>query len=358
MVNELIFSVYGHCTSIPIAILNEPLLGSFFRNLLFKARKGLSAKDLDKVISLKDVENILDVYIRLGVLSKENYFFKSIIPILDKEEKKPFMEKASSIADIIVKYISRHLRELISIYKRTSLPKQGFSWNDLSFTIIGGILLDQHLFKVLHEKQVVPPPPSRPDGGSWYLWCLENGTGSRYEYWVNIISSPLGGCGSIWIRGFRREYVHIYGELLRISALLAEGPKTLDEIAYETNLPFDFIGDIAKKFISLNLFRKENGKLKVNFPVFLRRDMEIMFSSARRLSREIVESILRRQLIRVLRMKYRYGYTHVDDASFTIMICQAIKHYSIEKLIELKVLPDPPNPIPANWGFWIWCSFK
>jgi len=354
---NLVFSVYGYGFSIPIAILNEPLLGRLYRDLLFEARRGLTEEALAKILSPAVVNDIISVYTHLGILIKDGNKLWTTIPLFSNEEKKPLMREADRIARSMTKYISRHLREIINQYRRTSLPRQGLEWRDVSFTLIGGMLLDQYLFRTIHERNVVPLPPLRPDGGKWYLWCLEDGTGSPYEYWVSMISSPIGGCACIWIRGMKRSYVHIYGEALRLAMLLAEGVKTRDELMYRSALPADFVHDTLNKWLERGLLEAKDDEFRHKFPILLKPDVSVLSSAFRRMCGELVENILRRNISVLLKLKHRLGYEHIDDAAFLVMMFHAIKQFTVSRLIELGILPEPPKPIPTWWGFWVWCLF-
>jgi hypothetical protein len=55
----------------------------------------------------------------------------------------------------------------------------------MSYIVIAALLADIGVNYSLHQKGMVPFPPRRPDGGSWYFWGLEGGAGSKRQFGVN-----------------------------------------------------------------------------------------------------------------------------------------------------------------------------
>ncbi len=354
--SELTFSFYGRGGSLPIALLNDPILGKMCRELLFNTRHGIKLTELrEVVIKPEEVRSIIEVYASLGILVREDDVIRPAIPILSEEEKHPFMEHAMELSKVVKAYVMRHLEELRRKFKLSSLPSQGFKWEDIRFTLIAGMLLDMSLFNALHELKIVPPPPPRPDGGSWYLWCLQGGSGAKIQYGVHITRSSIGGFGAIWVKGVLRSMPRVYGDALRIAQAMALSPKAVDELVYELKLPREYIEKTLKEWINHGIALQAGDRFKVLFPVLLPEDYNIVHKSIERMSREVVDNILRRYVSSLLRLKYRLGYAHVEDGSYLVMMFQAVKHFAVSGLVEEGILEDPlKTSLPPRWGLWAW----
>jgi len=355
MSGELVFSIYGKGASLPILLLNDPILGAVSRKLLFEARKGVQlGKNSRIVLTEEALKRILALYASIGVLKREDSAFLAVVPILDKEEKKPFIELASAYSKDLSSYVMRHMVEIKRKFEHTSLPSRGYSWDEVSFTVIAGMILDQFLFAGLHETGILPYPPARPDGGQWYIWALEGGSGSPVEYWIRTTEYPEGGYASIWIRGVAREYVPMDASKLRLLLAIAEKPRTIEELAYELRIPLEYVDNIIRMWHESGFVHLERGKVIPKALVLLDNDVNILMRAARRMGRELADSIIRRRVSDLLKLKYQLGYLHLEDGSYLAMMIQIMRNYAVSELISEGILPSVPKSVDASWGFWAW----
>jgi len=172
-VSQITFSFYGDTKSVGLSphLLVRSLLAK--RILLSIRKQGKRSFEIGAEIGA-DEDFVMDELNRLSrnalvKRANENRWIANAI-ILDEEEKKPLVDLAKQLAKEVASKIKDELPTLKAAFERCSFQDQGFAWNQMNYIVLVALITDLGVNHSLHKKDMVPPPPERPDEGRWYFW--------------------------------------------------------------------------------------------------------------------------------------------------------------------------------------------
>ena len=354
------FSFYGSTKNIWLSphLLTRSLLAQ--KILLSIRKEGKNPSQICHEIGA-DESYVID---ELSWLSK-NALVKKIngnrwvanIIVLDKEEKKPLVDLAKELSQNEALKIGQELPQLKAALKKSSFQSQGFSWDQMNYIVIAALLADIGVNYSLHKKGMVPFPPQRPDGGRWYFWGLEGGAGSKRQFGVNSNQDNNGGTAHIWSRLVKKPTTNpLNNSGKSIMLALAKQPLKVPDIAKIVGLKPETVEQQIKKLFDYNYFTEVEGKFKLNFPIFTRRDLKIMITEITRITDSIVDDIVKPKetILRQLFEKMGFAELNWEHGAYLCMFYHMIMDHTLDQLIENNVLPEMPKEAPATWGFWGW----
>jgi len=222
---------------------------------------------------------------------------------------------------------------------------------------LAALLADLGVNCSLHRKGMVPPPPERPDGGRWYFWGLEKGTGSRRQFGVNSNSTEGGGTAHIWSRLVKKPTISPF-ETDEIPLMLALANRSLEssKIARITRVEAATVEKKMKKLSNLGYFKEVEGKFKVDFPVFSEKDLSLMTREVMRVSNDIVDKIIQPKSVVFRRLFRKIGLQVLNReySAYLCMLYHMMMDHVLDQFVENSILPEMPEKAPATWGFWGW----
>ena len=356
------FYIYGRSAGMPILVLNDPLLGYIPKELLYRIKL---YNNMDKVLDVEVkrdyLKALLYLYQVLGLVEISDSSCSLRFPLIMKNEREAVFEPARAISTSIVNYIRRHLPEFINKYNRSSLKVQGFSWEDLNFLLIAGILLDFVVNKSLIKLILsIPGIKAHNRKASWYVWGIEGGLDSKHEYWLYAREGIIGGSLLVFLKGSSMAPIYLRDIDLLILKRFALKTQSPAQVSYELHIPEVDLRRILSHWLSLRLLRKEEGKgyelYKINFPFLISNDYSLIFQTFLRTGNELCNVVLLRQIPDLLKHKYKMGLEYVDDITFLLMMYYASKCYAVDALISEGIISNPPENPQLPWGLCAWCK--
>jgi len=360
MTAVVLFSFYGSAKNIWLSphLLTRSLLP---QKILLSIRK--ERKDPSRIGYEIEVDELY-VIDELRWLSKNalvkktdgNKWVANII-VLDKEEKKPLVDLAKELSQSEALKIKKELSQLKAAFEKCSFQSQGFTWDQMNYIVIAALLADIAVNYSLHKKGMVPFPPQRPDEGRWYFWGLEGGAGSKRQFGVNSDQDKNGGTAHIWSRLVKKPTTSpVSNSEKAIILALAKQPLEIPDIAEILRLKPETVEQQIKKLSDYNYLTKIEGKFKLNFPIFTRRDLKLMITEIARITDSIVADIVKPQetILRQLFDKMRFAELNREYGAYLCMFYHMIMDHTLDQLVENNILPEMPKEAPATWGFWGW----
>jgi len=279
------------------------------------------------------------------------------IIVLDKKEKKPLVDLAKELSQNEASKIRKELPKLKAAFKKCSFQSQGFSWDQMNYIIIAALLADIGVNYSLHQKEMVPFPPKRPDGGRWYFWGIEGGADSKWQFGVNSNQDKNGGTAHIWSRLVKKPTTSPLNDIEKsIMLTLANQPLKVPDIAEVLHLKPEIVKEQMNKLSDYNYFIEIGGKFKLNFPIFTPKDLEIMITEVIRISKSIVDDVItpKETVFRQLFFQIGLAKLNREYGAYLCMLYHMIMDHTLDQLVENNILPEMPKEAPATWGFWGW----
>lgn len=361
MVTQLItFSFYGNTKNVWLSphLLTRSLLAQ--KILLSIRKKWMGSFEIGTEIGA-DKDYVMD---ELSWLSKnalvkktnKNQWIADII-ILDREEKEALVDLAKQLSQEEALKIKGELPKLKATFEKCSFQGQGFSWAQMDYIILAALIADLGVNYSLHRKGIAPPPPKRPDGGKWYFWGLEGGANSKRQFGVNSNSIKGGGTAHIWSWLVKKPATSPFeDDEIALMLALANRSLKVSEIAEVTHLSLEIVEQKMKKISTHGYFAEIKGTFKPNFPIFTRKDIEIMIAEIIRISDSIVDNILKPKetVFQQLFEKMELTKLNREYGAYLCMLYHMIMDHVLDKLVENHILPEMPEKAPVTWGFWGW----
>lgn len=306
----------------------------------------------------------LSALIKADLVRRSGKEFIINFVLLDNFDKRKLFELLKLVSQKMRNIIVEELPGLESmVEKSTPCCKQGFKWEDVKNTIVGGLVMDiglvDHGFE-RHNIVVNSEAPLRSANTRYWFVGLESGIGTQWEFAHNIISDLNGGWGCFFCRN--KSYAPSVrfldkDEWTMVHTLMNKPGLTLDELLKETELGRDVVKQKLKRLCAPAircLSRREN-RYYVNFPVFhfggadkalLRKIDEVDDKIINEVCILRLDDIREKfEELKLQRLESQYG-------GFLKMFFVWCRDRLINTLISEEMLSIPPNK--PLWNYWGW----
>lgn len=216
--------------------------------------------------------------------------------------------KAGRVADFLLP----RLPALEEAWSRTSLPAQGFGWQDGSRLTVGIFICNTGMLR--HNPQQPEPPERESDGRYWFAGHEKVKKTERLWMAGFISEGGGGGClayGHWWSPG-DPPYVSPAEKRTPMLDAIAKGADDPAQIAEKTGFPLERTREVIAQCIELGLIKQQSGKLMLNFPVITEQDSDVLYPVVDKVAAQLIEEVLLPETADTADRLRQMGYGHVE----------------------------------------------
>jgi len=351
------FSFYGSTKTVWLNphILTRSLLAQ--KILLSIRKKTKSSTEISREVGVERtyVADELDWLSKNDLVKRSKAKWIANFILISEEEKKPLMNLARQVSHEVASGIRDQLTNLKDKFSTCTFIEQDFSWNQMSYIILAALTLDLGVNHSLHKENMVPPPPRRPDGGTWYFWGLESGDRSKRQFGVNSDYDERSGTAHIWSPNMEKPTTAPFArEERKLMIALADKPLTIEEVGDAIGTKAELITELTKDLSKHGYLTEDKGKFKLHFPIFTPKDLQAVIPTISQLSDSIVQEIIKPKEATFGNIFKKLDRLESEYGGFLCMLYHMIMNHSLDRLVEGKMLPEMPKKAPTTWGFWGW----
>lgn len=320
---------------------------------------GIPATDIEK--KMKELANCE------MVREKDGKYIVNF-PFWDEALKSEINNLALELAEKIVAVLKSELPNFKALFEKSTLPSQGYTWDDVSLTLIGGLLVDTGLNdRGLRERDIFDPQrdtPLRPGGYRYWYDAVENGWGGNYWAWGhNMICNKERdnwfGMFFAFIKDRRVNWNGVWDIFndKRISSILhiliKNGSTKIGELQKEVKITPDSLKLVLQKMRKMQVIKTNYSFIYPNFPVFQESDIQLLFTKVDSVCDRVINDIyipfLPKIETRWKKVKPKNWEMDKIDKYFIREVFNRTYNITLERLIRDGILPPPPIKPPFNW---------
>lgn len=322
------------------------------QQVLFAVRKELKAPQQiahEVKASIEYVQDHLARMTRAEVLEETDGRYRANCILFDPDDVDHVQEQLARRGDHVAALLKTHEAPLSEAIRETTPAGRGFGEPYLRWIVVPAMILNCGLGRRLQERKYpAPDPPPRPDGGRWFFlpslsechlpwelgcnWNIVPGQGGYAQYWNSDLGVPI---------------TRIRGTDTPLVRRLADGPLRKESA---TDV---FSEEVVAALMEKGLVRAEGEDLVANVPIFHPGDGDLLDPVISSIVDEIAGQAYRdfpEDVYGVLDER-GFGFARSDYPGWAHILAQT---GSVRALRREGVLGEPPDPIPAGWGFFAW----
>jgi DNA-binding HxlR family transcriptional regulator len=339
-------------------------------SILYSIRRDYKTSDQisrETNISNKDIEHKLKELENCKLVrEKENKFIVNF-PFWDITLRDKITALGFELTDQIVEVLKIELPNLKTIFEKSMLPAQGYDWNDISLTVIGGLLVDTGLNdRGLRKWKIFDPKkdtPIRPGNYRYWYRAVENGWGDFWKFGHNMIKNDNF---DIWfglfygqIPGKRMNWSKIWDVFDKstrkiIFPLIEKGEIKRNELQREIKMTADSLNAILLKMEQAKIIRIDDSVVYPNFPVFQEKDIQNFLSKIDSLCNQIIDEIYIPFLPKIQQSWKEIAPSNWEmqkiEKFFIREVYSRPYNFTLDRLIREGMLP--PSPIEPPFNYW------
>jgi RNA polymerase sigma-70 factor (ECF subfamily) len=260
--------------------------------------------------------------------------------------------RAARVADFLLP----RLPALEEAWNRTSLPAQGFGWQDGSWPTVGVLICNPG---VSRHSPPQPEPPERESGGRYWFAGHEEVQETERLWMAGFVSEGGGGgClayGHWWSPG-DTPYVSPAEERTPVLDAIAKGAGGPVQIAEKTGFPPERTRAAIAHCIELGLVKQQSGKLMLSFPVISEQDSDVLYPVVDKVAAQLVEEVLLPETADTAERLRQMGYGQVEGQSpvWQSWMGILVAGEGVHELVKRAALPAPGDPTPINFCMLGW----
>jgi len=362
---EFIFEIWGEAPSRDIRSLSEEKI---VQKILFSIREAeFSSTEIASGIGEGEAAVLekLNKLQQFGLVILDSGKWQSNIPLYTEKElreaEKLGMKFAAREAEILRKAIPR----IRDTYRKTTVSSQ-FSWNSLSFIVVGGILSDLCVFDRIPFKREYfntdfQPRLIKPNGERWGYTGFEK-LPQRYPsrahaFYHDLDQMEKGGIATwgIMDKGYKKASASVRPEFRiqrrHVYLALANGRLEFQKIAEKTGMPETKLRDVLQEMLDYNppAIFIEDGRYRSGVPVFTEADLTMLLPEldkvAEIIHREVTIPRFDESKKRAQELGHRWPLpqdTYVRDKALCMLLDESL------------LTRIPAEDLDWNFGVWCW----
>lgn len=311
-----------------------------------------------KLVQLKNCELVKE---------NENKFIVNF-PFWDIPLKDEINGLGLELADKVVDVLKAKLPDLKASFEKSTLPGQGYTWDDVALTIIGGFLLDTGLndrglrkWKVFDQKR---DTPARPGNYRYWYKAVFDGWG---KYWKFGHDQQTNSNSDIWFGLFYGQIPRerkmnwsktwdVHDEKTRqiIFPLIQKGKIKKTKLQSKTEMSADSFNAVLQRMEQAEIIRIDGSLVHPNFPIFQEKDIQELFSSIDSICNQIIDEIYVPFLPKIQQtwqeVKPRNWEIQNIERFFVREVYDRPYNLTLDRLIREGVLP--PSPVEPPFNYW------
>lgn len=318
-------------------------------------------------IDIRDIEKKLNELKKCELVTKKKNKFIVNFPFWDIPLRDKINSLGFELTDQIVQIIKSEIPNLKVIFKETSLSTQGYTWDDVSLIIIGGLLLDTGLndrglrkWKVFDQKRDTPIRPG--DYLYWYK-AVENGWGNYWKFghnmihnnnfdvWTGMFYGSIKGRKTNWAKTWNLFDDNTSKILFPI---IKKAKIHINELQSKSNISVDSLNAILYKMEETKIIKIDDSIVYPNFPVFNEKDIKLILTKVDSICNNIINDIYVPFLPKIQRTWKEIEPSNWEiqsiDKFFTRQVYSRPYNLTLDRLIREGVLP--PSPIDPPFNYW------
>lgn len=313
------------------------------------------AEDIDA--NARYVENILPALVREDIVSKDSQNrYRTNFIALDAEDWARLMNQVNSKAVKAADYIADYLPEFEKAWNQTSLPGQGYKWDDEMWLALGVFMCGFGVGRnTSFEGRAYP---LRESGNRYWLGGFE-ASADQPGTWATAVQGGMHNetdqlnCVRLCsIPSLARDnYLENRHDNIRVLTAVARGAFDAGAVASAIRYDIKTTEELLVKLVEMGFLVRKSGKLALNFPLFAEQDSEILFaiidSAAASFCRDILEPAsvsVEDQLVE------DYGYLPDQIPYWRRVFMVTLAGESLHELMKRGLLPELPDPAPGNFA--------
>ncbi len=334
-----------------------------------KEYKNIEDISLATNIAAEKIEHKLEELKQCELVKKKGTKFIVNFPFWDAALRDTINALGAQLANQIVELLKTEIPKLKAILDESSLPSQGYKWNDVALTIIGGFLLDTGLndrglrkWKVFDQKR---DTPIRPGNYRYWYKAVEGGWG---KYWKFGHDQQTNHSVDVWFGLFYGQIpavrrmnwskawdVHDKQTKQVIFPLIKNGKINKNELQKQLTLSTDSLNKILQKMEIAKVVRMEESFIYPNFPIFDEDDIQGLLSKIDMICDQVIEEIYIPFLPRIEETWQKIAPANWEiqniDKFFIREVYDRPYNLTLDILIREGIIPPAPVEPPFNyWG--------
>jgi hypothetical protein len=264
------------------------LLSSFHsQEILQSIREGNSSETLcANVDALKQLEDYELIYRR-----EKGYVLSEKIIFIDRSQERLWEHRAEELVQHYLSIVRQEITKVVESFEKTSVHiEQGYRWEELSFMIVAGLLMDLGVGDALRRQGVIQHSPE-----DHWLWCFGGQAENEKEKSFGVKSwrnhATRSGVVEVWHASLNTG----------LSLLLNTADiRFLYQAAQRDTHPLQGDPDMRKRILKLRAFRLIKPLThELNIPILTPNDLELLLKPLEDIAGEIVRHAILPGLVKI-----------------------------------------------------------
>lgn len=312
-------------------------------------------------IPLEDVDRKLAELRVCALVAEKHGKYIVQFPFWDAPLRDEINRFGQQLADSIVDILDEELPALKTAVGNSSLPEQGYDWEDVSLTIVGGLLLDTGLNdRGLRKRRLfvkARDTPTRPGGYRYWYRAVEGGWGSFSKFGHNLTNLEGGWFGLFYGRvpGRKMDWsqvwdVHEAKERAVLRVLVRAGRIGQEELARAAGLQRSELRTLLDEMLEKQVVKIHGTSVEPGFPVLGQRDVRILLDRVDAICDRVIREVYDPQVPLILRRWEELAPENWEiekvGKMFLRDVCDRPYNLVLDRLIRRGTLPPPPEKPP------------